>query len=147
MSFQKNPPWQKNVSNVIPTNFQQQMSIQQYQNQQLINAFQQQQQQQYQSFHNPIPIYQNPNPRINTMAFQQQQPTNTAPAQPTNTIQPPQQPTPTTSKYNASLKTFSGTGLVSKVQNDIGFIDDEVLFHKNVCVKGLSPKVCMLPHF
>ncbi|KAG5671840.1 hypothetical protein PVAND_002014 [Polypedilum vanderplanki] len=138
MSFQnqKNPPWQKNVSNVqIPTNFAQQMSIQQFQNQQLLNAAFQQQQQ-FQPFHNPI-MYPN-NPRINTMAFQSQQQTT---AQQSNQM-PPLQPTPTTSsKYNTNLKSFSGTGVVTKIQNDIGFIDEEVLFHKNVCVKGASPKL------
>lgn len=30
--------------------------------------------------------------------------------------------------------------LLAKIQNDIGFIDDEVLFHKNICVNGI-PKV------
>lgn len=159
MSFQKNPPWQKNVSNVIPTNYQQQMSIQQQfqQNQQhlisSINAFQHQQP----NFFNPILYSPNPNQsRINTMAFNQQPQQQTA-AQSANQIQQSsnqiqlqsaqqQQPssTGTSSKYNTNLKTFSGTGIVSKVQNDIGFIDDEVLFHKNVCVKGLSPKVCSL---
>jgi hypothetical protein len=141
MSFQKNPPWQKNVPNVIPTNFQQQMSIQQFQNQQaqLINAFQQQQQQiNLQNFHNPV-MYSNN--RINTMAFQQspQPHQQQAAAQPTNQI--PQQSVAVTSKYNANLKSFSGTGVVTKIQNDIGFIDEEVLFHKSCIVKGVAPKV------
>lgn len=136
MSFQKNPPWQKNVP---ITNFQQQMSLQQLQQLGFNTAFQQQQ-----FHHNQIhlPIQYNANTRVNTMAFQQQ------PAQPTMSQQNSggTQPTASSSqsKYNASLKVFSGTGIVSKIQNDIGFIDDEVLFHKNVCVKGMSPKVCVV---
>lgn len=138
MSYQKNPPWiQKNVP---ITNFQQQMSIQQLQQLGFNTAFQQQQ-----FHHNQIqlPIQQYPgNARVNTMAFQQQQPQPAISQQHNN--QTSQQPTSSNqSKYNASLKVFSGTGIVSKIQNDIGFIDDEVLFHKNVCVKGLSPKVCL----
>lgn len=132
--FQKNPPWQKNVP---ITNFQQQMSLQQLQQLGFNTAFQQQQ-----FHHNQIhlPIQQYPaNARVNTMAFQQQQPQPTISQQ---NNQASQQPTSSNqSKYNANLKVFSGTGIVSKIQNDIGFIDDEVLFHKNVCVKGLSPKL------
>lgn len=135
--FQKNPPWQKNVP---ITNFQQQMSLQQLQQLGFNTAFQQQQ-----FHHNQIhlPIQQYPaNARVNTMAFQQQQPQPTISQQ---NNQASQQPTSSNqSKYNANLKVFSGTGIVSKIQNDIGFIDDEVLFHKNVCVKGLSPKVCYI---
>lgn len=125
MSFQKNqlPPWQKNVvSNVIPTNFQQQMSIQQLQNQQQLNimlnnsAFQQQQQQ-YQSFHNPAIIYPTNN-RVNPIAFQQhqqQQPQQVPQQQQTNQVSQQPSSSSSSSKYNANLKTFSGTGLVSKV--------------------------------
>ena len=129
MSYQKNPPWiQKNVP---VTNFQQQMNIQQLQQLGFNTAFQQQQ------FHNQIhlPIQQYPTNAVNTMAFQQQQPQPSISQQNNSSNQ---------SKYNANLKVFSGTGIVSKIQNDIGFIDDEVLFHKNVCVKGLSPKVCYI---
>lgn len=129
------PPWQKNVG---IQNFQQQMSLQF--NQQLNAAasygFQQQ------NFANlagmnlnlqPSPI-QYP-PRVNAIAFQQQQPS----SQPQSSqMQSSQQSS--NSKYNQNIKTFSGTGTVTKLQNDIGFIDDEVLFHKNVCVNGV-PKV------
>ena len=133
MSFQKNPPWQKNVP---ITNFQQQMSLQQLQQLGFNTAFQQQQQFHHNQIH--LPIQYPANPRVNTMAFQQPQPTISQ-----QNSQTSQQPTSSNqSKYNANLKVFSGTGIVSKIQNDIGFIDDEVLFHKNVCVKGLSPKVC-----
>lgn len=138
MSYQKNPPWiQKNVP---ITNFQQQMSIQQLQQLGFNTAFQQQQ-----FHHNQIlPIQQYPgNARVNTMAFQQQQPQPAISQQQNN--QASQHPNSSNqSKYNSNLKVFSGTGIVSKIQNDIGFIDDEVLFHKNVCVKGLSPKVCYI---
>lgn len=135
MSFQKNPPWQKNVA--MP-NFQQQMSLQQLNQigfQQLV--------QQSQGFNNPqpmlqmnplmnqVPAVQYPAARVNPMAFQQQP----SPQQSNNQQQQQQ------SKYNANQKVFSGTGIVTKIQNEIGFIDDEVLFHKNICVKGLSPKV------
>lgn len=133
MSYQKNPPWQKNVP---IANFQQQMNLQQLQQQLSFNqvnpAFQQ--------YHNPILPMQYPtNARVNSMAFQQQpiiqqqQPASQSTQQPASS---------NSSKYNTNLKVFSGTGIVSKIQNDIGFIDDEVLFHKNVCVKGMSPKVC-----
>ncbi|XP_070503451.1 cell division cycle and apoptosis regulator protein 1-like isoform X2 [Chironomus tepperi] len=135
MSYQKNPPWHKNVP---ITNFQQQMSLQQLQQLGFNTAFQQQQFH-HNQIHLPIQQYPAANARVNTMAFQQQQPQPTISQQNNQTSQ---QPTSSNqSKYNANLKVFSGTGIVSKIQNDIGFIDDEVLFHKNVCVKGLSPKL------
>lgn len=63
---------------------------------------------------------------INTIAFQNQ---------------PQAQPTAqNVSKFNPNQRVFSGTGHVTKVQNDFGFIDEEVFFHKNVC-KGAFPKV------
>lgn len=34
----------------------------------------------------------------------------------------------------------SRTGVVTKYQKDYGFIDDEILFHKNMC-KGMLPKI------
>ncbi|KAL7021308.1 hypothetical protein ACKWTF_011834 [Chironomus riparius] len=138
MSYQKNPPWiQKNVP---VANFQQQMSIQQLQQLGFNTAFQQQQQQQFHHNQIHLPIQQYPaNARVNTMAFQQQQPQPTISQQNSQASQ--QSTSSNQSKYNANLKVFSGTGIVSKIQNDIGFIDDEVLFHKNVCVKGLSPKL------
>lgn len=46
--------------------------------------------------------------------------------------QQPQQQAPATN-YNA-------VGVVTKVHNDCGFVDDEVFFHKNVC-KGTVPKI------
>lgn len=137
MSFQKNPPWQKNVA--MP-NFQQQMSLQQlnqiglFQNQ---LGFQNAQPMlQMNQLVNQVPAVQYPTTRVNPMAFQQQP----SPQQ-SNSNQNMQQGQQQQSKYNANQKVFSGTGVVSKIQNDIGFIDDEVLFHKNVCVKGLSPKL------
>ncbi|XP_059611989.1 cell division cycle and apoptosis regulator protein 1-like isoform X2 [Phlebotomus argentipes] len=36
---------------------------------------------------------------------------------------------------------FNGIGVVTKMQGDIGFIDKEVFFNKNVCAKGCFPKV------
>lgn len=45
------------------------------------------------------------------------------------------------SKFNPQQRSFSGTGMVTKLSGDLGFIDDEVFFHKNVCVKGSSPKI------
>lgn len=137
MSFQKNPPWQKNVP--MP-NFQQQMSLQQLgqigflQNQ---LSFQNAQPMlQMNQLVNQVPAVQYPTAqRVNPMAFQQQP----SPQQSNN--QSMQQQQQQQSKYNTNQKVFSGTGVVSKIQNDIGFIDDEVLFHKNVCVKGLSPKL------
>lgn len=84
---------------------------------------------------NQVSAVQYPAARVNPMAFQQQP----SPQQSNNQHQQQQQQQQ--SKYNANSKVFSGTGIVTKIQNEIGFIDDEVLFHKNVCVKGLSPKV------
>lgn len=137
MSFQKNPPWQKNVA--MP-NFQQQMSLQQlnqiglFQNQ--LGFPNAQPMLQMNQLVNQVPAVQYPTTRVNPMAFQQQP----SPQQ-SNSNQNMQQGQQQQSKYNANQKVFSGTGVVSKIQNDIGFIDDEVLFHKNVCVKGLSPKL------
>jgi hypothetical protein len=129
------PPWQKNVG---IQNFQQQMSLQF--NQQL-NAAASYGFQQQQNFANlgmnlaNLPQQIQYPPRVNAIAFQQQQPA----SQPQSSqIQNNQQSS--NSKYNANIKTFSGTGSVTKIQNDIGFIDDEVLFHKNICVNGV-PKV------
>lgn len=136
MSFQKNPPWQKNVG--MP-NFQQQMSLQQlnqigFLQNQLGYTNAQPMQLQMNQLVNQVPTVQYPTTRVNPMAFQQQP----SPQQSNQGMQQQQQQQ---SKYNTNQKVFSGTGVVSKIQNDIGFIDDEVLFHKNVCVKGLSPKL------
>lgn len=140
MSFQKNPPWQKNVA--MP-NFQQQMSMQQlsqigFLQNQLGFPPNAQPMLQMNQLVNQVPTVQYPSARVNPMAFQQQP----SPQQSNNNQgmqqQQQQQQQP---KYNTNQKVFSGTGVVSKIQNDIGFIDDEVLFHKNVCVKGLSPKL------
>lgn len=138
MSFQKNPPWQKNVG---LQNFQQ-LGLQ---FNQITGGYN------LQNFAN-LATMPNPNnnpmqqiqqyPRINQLAFQTQ-------AQPVNSQQQSQQQSNqhqqqqqqhSSSKYNTNFKNFSGTGSVTKIQNDIGFIDDEVLFHKNVCVNGI-PKV------
>lgn len=67
---------------------------------------------------------------INTIAFQNQ-----PQAQPAA-----QMSGQNASKFNPNQRVFSGTGHVTKVQNDFGFIDEEVFFHKNVC-KGAFPKV------
>uniref|UniRef100_A0A1Q3F266 Putative cell division cycle and apoptosis regulator protein 1 n=1 Tax=Culex tarsalis TaxID=7177 RepID=A0A1Q3F266_CULTA len=67
---------------------------------------------------------------INTIAFQSQ-----PQAQPSA-----QMGGQNSSKFNPNQRVFSGTGHVTKVQNDFGFIDEEVFFHKNVC-KGAFPKV------
>lgn len=136
MSFQKNPPWQKNVA--MP-NFQQQMSLQQ------LNQIGFQIHQNQLGFPNPaqpmlqmnqlVNPVQYPSARVNPMAFQQQ----TSPQQSNN--QSLQQQQQQQSKYNMSQKNFSGTGIVTKIQNEIGFIDGEVLFHKTACVRGSSPKL------
>lgn len=68
--------------------------------------------------------------QINTIAFQNQ-----PQAQPSA-----QMGGQNASKFNPNQRVFSGTGHVTKVQNDFGFIDEEVFFHKNVC-KGAFPKV------
>lgn len=139
MSYQKNPPWQKNL--IGSPNFQQQMNLQQlnqigFLNQQL--GFNAQPMMQMNQLVSQVPTVQYPAARVNPMAFQQQpspQQSNQGMQQHSQAQQQQQ------SKYNASQKVFSGTGVVSKIQNEIGFIDEEVLFHKNVCVKGLQPKV------
>lgn len=66
---------------------------------------------------------------INTIAFQNQP-----------QAQQSSQVSQGSSKFNPNQRVFSGTGHVTKVQNDFGFIDEEVFFHKNVC-KGNFPKV------
>lgn len=142
MSYQKNPPWQKNLIGSQQPNFQQQMNLQQlnqigFLNQQL--GFNAQPMMQMNQLVSQVPTVQYPTARVNPMAFQQQP----SPQQSNQGIQqhPQAQQQQQQSKYNASQKVFSGTGVVSKIQNEIGFIDEEVLFHKNVCVKGLQPKV------
>lgn len=141
MSFQKNPPWQKNVA--MP-NFQQQLNLQQLNQAAQIGFLQNQlgfanNQPMLMNLGSQVPAVQYPTTRVNPMAFQQQpnpQQSNSQQAMQQSVQQQQQQ-----SKYNTNQKMFSGTGIVSKIQNDIGFIDDEVLFHKNVCVKGMSPNV------
>ena len=148
MSFQKNPPWQKNVG---ISNFQQQIGLQQLnqigflQNQLGFTNAQlgAQPMMQMNQLVNQVNQVQYSASRVNTMAFQQQP---TQQPEQSNQVALVQQPQPQfrrrpQSKYNTTQKLFSGTGVVSKVQNDIGFIDDEVLFHKNVCVKELLPKL------
>jgi S1-like len=142
MSFQKNPPWQKNVA--MP-NFQQQMNLQQLnqlgflQNQLGFPNAQPMMQMSQLASMNQVPSVQYSTTRVNPMAFQQQP----GPQQSNNQgmQQQRQQQQQSQSKYDPSSKVFSGTGIVTKIQNDIGFIDDEVLFHKNVCVKGITPKL------
>lgn len=141
MSFQKNPPWQKNVA--MP-NFQQQMNLQQLnqlgflQNQLGFPNAQPMMQMSQLASMNQVPSVQYSTTRVNPMAFQQQP----GPQQSNNQgMQQQRQQQQSQSKYDPSSKVFSGTGIVTKIQNDIGFIDDEVLFHKNVCVKGITPKL------
>lgn len=125
----KNPPWQRNagmqaISMGFPQAqpvFNQNIGLQQQQNLSLIPQMGQ--------------IYsqtvQYPTSRqINTIAFQNQ-----PQAQPSA-----QMGGQNASKFNPNQRVFSGTGHVTKVQNDFGFIDEEVFFHKNVC-KGAFPKV------
>jgi hypothetical protein len=141
MSFQKNPPWQKNVP---MQGFAQQMGLQQLNHQmgflhQNHVAFPNAQPMlQMNQLVNQVSSVQYPAARVNPMAFQQnpQQQSN----QNIQQQQQQQQQQQSNSKYNANNKMFSGTGLVTKIQNDIGFIDDEVLFHKSACVKG-EPKL------
>ena len=151
MAQRNNPPWQKTQMNLQQ---QQQMSLQQqmglqsqlvgFQHNQIF-AQQQQQQQipllqlQNQLLQQSAQVQYPTRTSLNSIAFQQQQQQPTQQQtnnQNTSVLQQHQQ----SSKFNSQQRVFSGTGVVSKVQNDIGFIDDEVLFHKNVCVKGLSPK-------
>lgn len=137
MAFnQKNPPWQRNAGQSIagmqtivsfpqaqPV-FNQGMGLQQQQNLSLIPQMGLQQQQIYSQ------AVQYPTSRpINTLAFQNQ-----------SQAQQSAQVSQGSSKFNPNQRVFSGTGHVTKVQNDFGFIDEEVFFHKNVC-KGMFPKV------
>lgn len=136
MAFnQKNPPWQRNAGQSIagmqaivsfpqaqPV-FNQNIGLQQ-QNLGLIPQMGLQQQQIYSQ------TVQYPTSRpMNTIAFQNQP-----------QAQQSQQVSQGSSKFNPNQRVFSGTGHVTKVQNDFGFIDEEVFFHKNVC-KGSFPKV------
>lgn len=125
--------------------FQQQMSLQQLNQMGFLNQINQAQAQHFapnaqpmmmNQLVNQVSAVQYPQARVNPMAFQQQP----SPQQSSNQAIQQQQQQQQQSKY-ANQKVFSGTGQVTKIQNDIGFIDDEVLFHKNVCVKGMSPKI------
>lgn len=137
MAFnQKNPPWQRNAGQSIagmqaivsfpqaqPV-FNQNIGLQQQQNLGMIPQMGLQQQQIYSQ------TVQYPTSRpMNTIAFQNQP-----------QAQQSQQVSQGSSKFNPNQRVFSGTGHVTKVQNDFGFIDEEVFFHKNVC-KGSFPKV------
>uniref|UniRef100_A0A2M4A953 Putative cell division cycle and apoptosis regulator protein 1 n=1 Tax=Anopheles triannulatus TaxID=58253 RepID=A0A2M4A953_9DIPT len=140
MAFnQKNPPWQRNANHQGLTNMQTIVSfpqaqpvynpnigLQQQQNISILPPMGMQQQQLYSH------TVQYPAARtINAIGFQNQPQSQPAQA-PVN-----QQ---NASKFNSSNRTYSGTGMVTKLQGEVGFIDDEVFFHKNVCVKGLIPK-------
>lgn len=41
---------------------------------------------------------------------------------------------------NSVSQTCSRVGIVTKLQKDYGFVDDEILFHKHLC-KGIQPKI------
>ncbi|XP_050085697.1 cell division cycle and apoptosis regulator protein 1-like [Anopheles aquasalis] len=140
MAFnQKNPPWQRNTNHQGLANMQTIVSfpqaqpvynpnigLQQQQNISILPPMGMQQQQIYSH------TVQYPAARtINAIGFQNQ-------AQ----SQPAQAPVnqQNTSKFNSSNRAYSGTGMVTKLQGEFGFIDDEVFFHKNVCVKGLIVK-------
>lgn len=123
----KNPPWQRNAGMHVvgfpqaqPV-FNQNIGLQQQQNLSLIPQMGQ--------IYSQTVQYPTSRP-INTIAFQNQ-----PQAQPTA-----QMSGQNASKFNPNQRVFSGTGHVTKVQNDFGFIDEEVFFHKNVC-KGAFPKV------
>jgi hypothetical protein len=74
-----------------------------------------------------------PTPRsLNTMAFAQGNN-----SQQSNNLQPQAGQ----SKFNPTQRGFSGTGVVTKIQSDFGFIDEEIFFHRNVCVKSNFPKI------
>lgn len=147
MAQRNNPPWQKTQMNLQQ---QQQMSLQQqmglqsqlvgFQHNQIFAQQQQQQipllQLQNQLLQQSAQVQYPTRTSLNSIAFQQQPTQQQSNNLSTSVLQQHQQ----SSKFNSQQRVFSGTGVVSKVQNDIGFIDDEVLFHKNVCVKGLSPK-------
>ncbi|XP_055630260.1 cell division cycle and apoptosis regulator protein 1-like [Toxorhynchites rutilus septentrionalis] len=137
MAFsQKNPPWQRNTGQNIagmqaivsfqqaqPV-FNQNLALQQQQNLQLMPQMGLSQQ----SIYSQTVQYPTSRP-MNTIAFQNQPQAQTSP-----------QVNQTTSKFNPNQRVFSGTGHITKVQNEFGFIDEEVFFHKNVC-KGAFPKV------
>ncbi|XP_049534854.1 cell division cycle and apoptosis regulator protein 1 isoform X2 [Anopheles darlingi] len=139
MAFnQKNPPWQRNANHGL-TNMQTIVSfpqaqpvynpnigLQQQQNISILPPMGMQQQQIYSH------TVQYPAARtINAIGFQNQPQSQPAQA-PVN-----QQ---NASKFNSNNRTYSGTGMVTKLQGEFGFIDDEVFFQKNACVKGLIPK-------
>lgn len=92
-----------------------------------------------------------PAPRpMNTIAYPQ------APTHQLQPLHPPQQqqmspqmglqmptvvscPTVVQSNIMATQRAYHGT--VTKIQGDVGFIDDEIFFHKSVVFKGCMPKV------
>lgn len=42
---------------------------------------------------------------------------------------------------NQTAQVCSKIGLVTKIQNSFGFVDDEIIFHKNVCKGAIPPKI------
>uniref|UniRef100_A0A182JLW2 Uncharacterized protein n=1 Tax=Anopheles atroparvus TaxID=41427 RepID=A0A182JLW2_ANOAO len=141
MAFnQKNPPWQRNAGHQSISGMQAIVSFPQaqpvynpnigMQQQQNISILPQMGMQQQQALYSQTVQYPTNRP-INAIGFQNQQQS-----------QPTQSPvSQNSSKFNPNSRVFSGTGMVTKLQNDFGFIDDEVFFHKNTCVKGVIPKV------
>ncbi|XP_058127596.1 cell division cycle and apoptosis regulator protein 1-like [Anopheles ziemanni] len=141
MAFnQKNPPWQRNAGHQNMSNMQAIVGFPQaqpvynpnigLQQQQNISILPQMGMQQQQAIYSQTVQYPTNRP-VNAIGFQNQPQS-----------QPAQLPvSQNSSKFNPSQRNFSGTGMVTKVQVDFGFIDDEVFFHKNSCVKGVFPKV------
>ncbi|XP_055716251.1 cell division cycle and apoptosis regulator protein 1-like isoform X2 [Phlebotomus papatasi] len=80
-----------------------------------------------------------PNPRtLNPIAFNQQPSSGQQSHQSTSQTLPLGQ---TAASLAKSHGIFNGIGVVTKMQGDVGFIDKEVFFNKNVCAKGSFPKV------
>lgn len=45
------------------------------------------------------------------------------------------------SKFNSNRNMFSGTGTVTNIQGESGIIDEECYFYRQICVKGIMPKL------
>uniref|UniRef100_A0A1B0CCS2 DBC1/CARP1 catalytically inactive NUDIX hydrolase domain-containing protein n=1 Tax=Lutzomyia longipalpis TaxID=7200 RepID=A0A1B0CCS2_LUTLO len=150
------PPWQRNSQAQMHLGLANQTLVTYAQNQPVYNtniAMAQQQGQQSQNISlisqmnasqlQPSQIYSQtvsyPSSRgLNPIAFSQQ-PSSGQSSHSSSSAQLPLGQT--ASSLAKSHGVFNGIGVVTKMQGDVGFIDKEVFFNKNVCAKGSYPKV------
>lgn len=88
---------------------------------------------------NPI-SYAQPLQQLQHPSQQQQQPPQMSPQMP-NMQMPNVVPCAVVQQSNIMATQRAYHGTVTKIQGDVGFIDDEIFFHKSVVCKGSMPKV------